>query len=112
VLPPVNYGGLLGDSDDRGIEANGAVIGEAWLYGPGRNGSRVTLPAEANACLMAAAPDLLDLLARVFTELVDDLADGADDSSVPAKSAARLWGPLHDMLLKHGHPAVATAGAS
>jgi hypothetical protein len=69
---------------------------------------------DAEAALMEinGQAAMLDLLARVFTELVDDLADGAEDSSVPAKSAARLWGPLHDMLLKHGHPAVAKAGAS
>lgn len=64
LFVPTQAGGALGEKEDRGILAdNGGdpvVIGETWLYGPGSNGKKHTLPATANARLIAAAPDLLE----------------------------------------------------
>lgn len=45
---------------------------------------------------------LLDLLERCYEELIDDLADSAEDASPRARKAAQLHGPVSDMLRQHG----------
>jgi len=66
VIAPKRAGGELGSMADVGIlGANGAIIAEAWLECPLPAHEKYIAPSEANARLIAAAPDLLDALEEI-----------------------------------------------
>ena len=82
VMAPTQSGGALGEAEDRGItgespEGN-VVLAETWMYGPGIDGRKITLPASANAesivaCVNACEgiEDPSDLEAEHLRDMLD-----------------------------------------
>ena len=82
VMAPTQSGGALGEAEDRGItgespEGN-VVLAETWMYDPGIDGRKITLPASANAerivaCVNACEgiEDPSDLEAEHLRDMLD-----------------------------------------